>query len=54
MDKVEFMGHRVSPLVRGEWIEIPLPCLASFPDRSPLVRGEWIEIERRRDGEDGS
>ena len=34
----------VSPLVRGEWIEITVRRRRRWRNRSPLVRGEWIEI----------
>ncbi len=33
-----------SPLVRGEWIEIPRWKRKRNRVSSPLVRGEWIEI----------
>ena len=34
----------MSPLVRGEWIEILRHLAQMNAYMSPLVRGEWIEI----------
>ena len=43
----------MSPLTRGEWIEIhSVAGSSSVRTTSPLTRGEWIEISANRIADD--